>query len=72
MSETALKLKARRKDSAQSGGVFCSLWDLAQRWGCEERTAAKRAKNLPKYYFGATAVRYKLEDVKAFEEQLRS
>jgi len=63
--------RTRRLDSAVTGGVFCSLLDLSQRWGCDTRTAAKRAKNIPKYFFGATSVRYKLEDVKAFEEQLR-
>lgn len=58
-------------DSAAEGGVFLSLRDLLRRWGCNERTAAKRVKNLPKYAFGQTSVRYKLEDVKAYEDQAR-
>ena len=73
MSETALKLKARRRpDSAAEGGVFLSVSDLARRWGCEPRTAAKRAKNIPPYAFGDTAYRYKLEHVLAYEEQALS
>jgi len=63
--------KKRRPDSAAAGGVFLSLRDLSERWGCEPRTAAKRCKSIPKYRFSATVVRYSLSDIRVLEEQMR-
>jgi hypothetical protein len=64
-----LQKRRRRPDSAIAGGVFISVFDLSQRWNCKTRTAAKRAKNIPKYAFGPTAVRYKVSDVLDFEKR---
>ena len=45
--------------------------DLQPRWGCTYPTVVARIKagNIPEYAFNETSVRYKLEDIEAYENQ---